>query len=240
MIGADQVNWSDPLHAVFLGAVGSLVASALFLLLLRAIHPRIEISPDIVWRLEADDAEGSERVYRVKLLNLSRLEAVNIKIEMARIKTGLSAKAAEHNWFMRRILRRSTVNASKDQRKPLDFRPQALDMLPKYRAGDEDVKYAFRIRTSEDLASIIENEHMHVRVRVYAEHPISRRASIFERTYSVKSQLRQGDFCVGRTFSIDEHVDVTDTQIPSAPPAAASPTDPLPQQENADTTNSNA
>jgi hypothetical protein len=79
-----------------------------------------------------------------------------------------------------------------------------------FRRNDLNIDYAFRITTTdcEAITEALRNKDMHIRLRVYAEHPWSARGKTFEVKFTHLSDTKFGDFVLGYDLTIEDEDDV--------------------------------
>jgi hypothetical protein len=177
-------------EALLIGAVASIVASFVFLFAAPLLfRPHLKVSPQIA---KMKNRKGNV-VYRVKIVNKRMLsKAVNVRIEMAALRRVVGA----HGGF-------------KDEKDRIVTRPQTIDIMPRYKITEQwrpakkrDAEYAYRFSTDEDLPTLLKPDTSSVRVRVYAEHPLTRAVRYFEVTYSQPTEVVTGDWDIGKSLEI--------------------------------------
>jgi hypothetical protein len=193
-------------EALLIGALASLIASIVFLALLRVLRPKLAIAKKAAW---TRDPDTQKRVYRVKICNKSRFEAVNVKIELYRIERSPASPTPRAWW--EKLFRAKDLHSELTHRHKIWAGPRELTVLEGYRIRDTTAHYAFRFKCDDDLmASVGGPNNSFVRVRVYAEHPISRRVRLFEQEFLNGNAFAEGSYLLGRSMEIEppgEHPD---------------------------------
>lgn len=164
-----------------IGVIGSLVASIIFLLIVRSFRPRLEISPQI-----AEWGPNGSRSQVIKIVNKGSRSIVDLRFELLLV----TLKSVPDG-----ILRSTkTVKLKK---------PEAF-ILYNFSKSDKDAKYARRISIYEDLNEIWNaDDQQFLLFRVYAHDEVSGLAKLFEMEYRTKrNSLLAGQFHSGNTFSI--------------------------------------
>jgi len=164
-----------------LGVLGSLVASMIFLLIVRSFRPRLEISPQI-----AEWGPQENRSQVIKIINKGPRSVVDLRFELLLV----TLKSVPDG------ILRSTKSVK--LKKPEAF------ILYKFSTNDRDAKFARRINIDEDLNEIWNaDDQQFLLFRVYAHDEVSGFAQLFEVEYRTKrNSLVEGQFHSGNTFSI--------------------------------------
>jgi len=200
------------LETASIGVGSALIASAVFLAAIRTfLVPRLDIANKMAHNLNTADIEA----YRFKIVNQSRwTEAVRFHCDLVTMKQiaadGNQIRGGRHYF----VGRRKTVEIPpfKYERETLDFRPKKMVSLKPLRRNDEKVEYAFRLTTTdcEKIDTALQDPSMHVRLRVYAEHPWSGRGRTFTKTYAVRASAICGDYVLGYEMTINHDQELED------------------------------
>jgi hypothetical protein len=200
------------LETVSIGVGSALIASVIFLAAIRTfLVPRIDISNQMAHNLNTADVEA----YRFKIVNQSRwTEAVRFHCDLVTMKQ-IAADGNQIKGGRRYLIgRRKTVEILpfKFERETLDFRPREMVSLKPLRRDDEKVEYAFRLTTTdcEKIEIALQDPSMHIRLRVYAEHPWSGRGRTFTKTYGVRASAICGDYVLGYEMTINHDQELED------------------------------
>jgi hypothetical protein len=193
LMAAEEVDLTQTL---VLGAVSSAIASVMILLVAPfVLRPRISISDEIA---KMTNRQG-EVVYRIKIVNRRMVKAVNLSIEVAKLKR---VGAINGGW--------------KDEKDRLVTRPAGMAILPRYKLWEQykkvekqDAEFAFRFSIPHDVVDGVQaietdlaDETTRIRVRVYAEHPLSRSVRYAEQVFSHPNCVKAGDFPIGKILKI--------------------------------------
>ena len=186
--------------SLLVGIGAGLVASMVFLVVMRTtLTPKIEVSEQMARNFNQSD----EEVYRIKLVNVRRSEAVKLHFELVTL-VPLSPASSHVNgrkkWFFFGKRKQIAVNPIKYERIPLKMRPETLVSVPGFKLKDPGVSYAYRVTTSDcaALRAALTHKSHSVRFRVYAEHPWSTRGKTFEKFFHSAHDAVPGDFPLGR------------------------------------------
>lgn len=200
------------LESVSIGVGSALIASAIFLAAIRTfLVPRLDISNQMAHNLNTADDEA----YRFKIVNQSRwTEAVRFHCDLVTMKQiaadGNQIKGGRRYFVGRR--NNIEIPPFKYERETLDFRPREMVSLKPLRRNDEKIEYAFRLTTTdcEKIETALHDSNMHVRLRVYAEHPWSGRGKTFTRNYSIRTSAVCGDYVLGYEMTINHDQELED------------------------------
>ncbi len=164
--------------AVVIGVLSSVVASAVWLAVLRGLRPNIEISPVIA----QDTSRPSS--FHIKIINRSRRAVVDVSFDVAIIRL---ARTRGGTVDMRRTVRVAG--------------PPPL-IIPARKRGSTDNMY--RLRVDADLRTALENDDRHsVRVRVFGRDSWSGVGSVAEQKYhDPGTEIAVGKYAKGPTFDV--------------------------------------
>ncbi len=171
--------------AVWTGAVGSLVASLIWLLGLRRLKPRLDLSPVVAE--ETRDLRGNERItYSIKMINRRKRAAVDLQFELVMIRP------------------RRTRGGFVDTRTLLRVYGRPPLILPRYENKAGEHHNAYRLRTGAELRVLLqEDPNASIRLRVMARDEVSGIGKVFEAKYNEPaSDIQRGKFARGQTFDI--------------------------------------
>lgn len=180
------MTWDATVVSIVTGVLSSLVASLVWLIGLRRVRPDIEIGPALAEELH-ETAEGPpERSYVIKFLNRGRRSVVDLQFELVLIRP------------------RRTQGGLVDMRNRLDVAGTPPLSIPSYSRGDKESHNAYRVRTYEDLRTLLEQEpNAFIRFRVFARDEWSAIGKVFEyRFHEPATDIRRGKFAKGQTFDI--------------------------------------
>lgn len=168
--------------AIIVGVASSFASSALFLMAMNRLKPRIEISPIISRYTD----ENGQSVYVVKILNKGPRDVININIVFHLVKEIIVSGG--------RVFRSER----------LELRTNNILSIPKFNKKDKDANYAFRIRCFENLeAKWNANQNSYLRIRLTAEDAISGSTIVQEQKYFLSSSsIQEGQFEWGNSFCI--------------------------------------
>jgi hypothetical protein len=166
--------------AFLLGVLGGVVSSLIWLLLLRVLRPRVEIAPTI--SLSANRL-GHE-ICRFKIVNRSRQAAVHLQIELDRVRIGAAVDGGQV-----------------DFRRSLPIKPAELMVLPRFSRRDRKATYAYRLTTREPIKELLNDGRYEVRLRIYAQHPMSGVGQTFSQVFKAGS-VHDGLFEHGRSMRV--------------------------------------
>lgn len=174
------------LATIWTGIASSFTASLVWLFALRAIRPKILISPMIAY----ENPPSGMRQYTVKLVNLSRNAAVDVRVELVAIQ----AQPTQGG----QVMNRTYLDLAEPN--PL------LIQGTRHRKSSPWNLSAYRIRTSAPLHELMGRGGENIRVRVHAKHGISGIGRTFERYFHhPESELISGRFVRGRVLEVVPH-----------------------------------
>ncbi|MDQ1247755.1 MAG: hypothetical protein QG597_2126 [Actinomycetota bacterium] len=162
------------------GALSSTIASLIWLLMLRRVRPRIEISPFI-----AEESINDSPQWRLKLINRSRRAAVDISIEIVLIRA------------------QSAANGSVNMTRAIPVGRLPL-MLPgkRWRSGSDDNCYRIRIHANPGNL-LTPDDGRYLRVRIMARDEVSGVGRLFEQRYAyLATSIVKGRFSKGQHFQV--------------------------------------
>ena len=164
-----------------LGAAGSLIASAVFLAVIRNYRPNLIISPEI-----AKISEPSRTEYTIKILNKGKRSVINLKFELLIVTN--------------KFVPDGTLSSTKKLKLEKDY---AFVLCP-YSKKDRDAKYARRIYMTENLDKLwADDDQSFIVFRVYGHDELSGFAKLFEKEFRKKKVvIKEGEFHFGDSFEI--------------------------------------
>lgn len=171
-------------YSIVTGVVGSFIASALFLLSLALLKPKLRVSDQLAKHVN----ENGNLVYTVKIINLSRTRAVDVEVE------GIHVTKKPHNHGA--LLKATELN----------FVRARLFKLWGHRKDDKDAKYAWRVSITDDLSALWGSDHhKSIQVLVKARHPWSGFTTwVIKTYYNDKVTIKEGEFEVGNSMEIKD------------------------------------
>lgn len=163
--------------SLLIGVIGSLLASLAWLLTLRRLHPKLELSDFIAF----DPANSS---WHIKIINRSRRAVVDIQFEAVRIRL------------------ESARGGSVKMRSPLRIGEPPM-VIPGFRKRTSEHDNCYRIRIFDDPATDMGDDR-HLRLRVFARDEVSGIGRVFERSYHYPpSDIKDGTFARGQDFRVN-------------------------------------
>jgi hypothetical protein len=164
--------------AIVIGVLSSVLASGVWLVVLRGLRPKIEISPVLV------EDPGPQPCFRIKVINKSRRAVVDIAFELV-IMRPERTKGGTVN--MRKVVRVAG--------------PPPLVLAGKGRGRDDNT---YRIRVDADLRGILEqDESRFVRLRVFGRDSLSGLGRVADREYhEPAAEIITGKYVKGPTFEV--------------------------------------
>jgi hypothetical protein len=164
--------------AIVLGVLSSVIASAVWLVLLRGLRPKLELSPVIV------EDPATSPCFRIKLINRSRRAVVDLGFELVVMRPERT-KGGTIN--MRKIV-------------PVAG-PPPLILLARKRGRDEGT---YRLRIDADLRGILEEDELRfVRIRVFGRDAVSGIGGVAEQQYhDPGAEIIRGKYVKGPTFDV--------------------------------------
>jgi len=168
----------ETVEAIVVGILSSVVASALWILILSRLTPKMTISPEI-----AEDPTSP--VFRIKVVNLSRRAAMDLRFD-AHLVTPIGAKGG-------------TIK----RRTPLECGNAPL-LLPRRDRSDTDYDNAYRLRIKDDIRQLLsDNPASFIRLQIFARHEVSGMGKMFERRYHhPSSEIVTGSYAHGKDLAV--------------------------------------
>lgn len=164
-----------------IGVLASVVASAIFWVLLFQLRPKIEISPEISRSRNSDGSIG----FRVKLINRSRRSAIDLQATV----------------FLDTLRKHRTGDVH--MLRPLPVKATPGFFFHGYDKKDTDARWARRLLITENLDTTwVDEQKSSILVRLFARDGRSGAVRQFEQTYRLKSVIKDGDFEWGDSFDI--------------------------------------
>lgn len=173
------------LDKVILSVFIGVIASGIFFVILSRFKPKLEISPNIS---KGKSTLDGRTIYRVKVLNKTKYPLIDIKAQLHIFKTYQSDGG--EIW----------------KSKSIELKRNDPIVIDKYDNKDQDVKYAYRFLTYENLDEIWNDDTIQfLKFRIICKNVESGFGYFFEKDYRVKKQtIINGDFAKGDTFNILE------------------------------------
>lgn len=163
-----------------IGVVSSVVASTIWLVTIRAVRPRVDISSVI-----AEEGEGEDRKWRIKIINRARRAALDIEFELVAVRPASAMNGAVNFTRSCRVGRAPIILPGVSQRR-----------------RDDDNCYRLRIHDNprEMLAG---DDGRFLRLRLFARDEVSGIGRVFESRYTYEAtQVVRGRFARGQVFDV--------------------------------------
>ena len=174
------------MHSILISILTSLVSSFIFLfLVLLILRPRISISPVICkGRLNQED---KNEYFFIKIVNHSLFSAFDVKCELIKVDTYNAENGKVH-----------TRNL------PINLVTGNIQHIPSFRPDfiRKGAPYAIRIRSEENLNSILNNDYKSIVIKVFLRHGLSGLAKVVTKEYTDISQIVNGRFKFGKSFEV--------------------------------------
>ena len=170
------------LQNLVIGAIGSLIASILFLLSLYQLRPKIAISPEI-----AKTSYDGKTVYAIKIINSGNRDVVDIRAELLMLeprvmdggigKNILQFSLAREQWFL-------------------------LHPISKSKDGNE-FNNTFEFITADNIHDDwAKHENSYLLFQVHAQDVLSWFSEVFSHEYYSWEDIIEGRFSVGSSMKI--------------------------------------
>lgn len=170
------------METILLGILSSIFASALWILALNRLRPKLVISQHI-----AQDPEMTPEspIFRIKVVNQSRHAAMDLRFQVD-LMTPLRVKGGHVN-----------------RRFPLRCGNPPL-MFPRYDRSNPEHDNAYRLRINSDIRQLLkENPNSSIRLQIFARHELSGMGKVFEqRYYHPSSEIIIGSFVRGQDLAL--------------------------------------
>lgn len=168
------------LTSVAIGTLSSVAASIIWLLALRRVKPRIDVSPSI-----AEDGRSGSRQWRVNIINRSSRAVVDLRVELVRVRS------------------QSARNGSVNMTRSIDVGRVPLTLAGRRRGSTED-NNCFRMRIYEDPGQLLSTDDgRYIRLRIFGRDEITGVGSLVETRYTYAADaIKQGRFSKGQSFDI--------------------------------------
>lgn len=178
-------------ESLVVGVAASLVASFVWVVLLRLLRPKVDIATLACF-------DPSDDKLKIKVINRSRRAIVHIHVEVA---TVMHVSAAGGLVGMRHVI-------------PL-FSPEPL-AIEGYRKGNDDQNaYRFAVKIErKDLQDLIASNSSNLRFSVYCEDELSGLGRLFQHAFHDASEIVCGSYAKGQDFNV---VLATGDLIPTGP-----------------------
>lgn len=160
----------------------SVIASFFFLFaVLLLFKPKVRISPFVC---KGTFTDGKE-YYFIKIINVSLFSAYDVCFELLEVDMYPSANGK--------------IN---DRLQPLSLVLNKVSHIPGYRPSwiRKKAPYAIRIRTAENLESILTNDYKLVKVKVSLRHGLTGLVKVHSKEYTECSEISTGKFGYGLKF----------------------------------------
>ena len=165
---------------LLIGALGSLIASGLFLLLMYRLRPKLDLSPKI-----ARTTYDGETVYALKVVNSGRRDAIEIQGELLMIEPQVVGGGVGRN-----ILQVPLVRERWFQLNP------AAEVGEKFGASFE-----FVVTTNLE-EEWMKHKNSYLLFRVHARDAMSGFSRVFSTAYYSQSDIIAGRFGAGATMAV--------------------------------------
>lgn len=173
---------------VLTGLASSVAASLLFLrLYVNRLRPKFVIANQIAW----ESTGNGGKIYRIKIINKSRFEAYDIKINFFKVTSTHSGGSSRNRSSPPQIFHFEEIKLSSNQ----------MDCLQKYDERDSDAFYALQVRCFESLESLWPSNGF-LRVTVSGCHSLSGLRGSVTHDYTPKSCLCEGTFYCGSDLNV--------------------------------------
>jgi hypothetical protein len=168
----------ETIEAIAVGILSSVVASALWILILSRLTPKMIISPEI-----AEDP--ATQVFRIKVVNLSRRAAVDLRVE-AHLVTSIGVRGG-------RVNRRMNLVCGNP---PL--------VLPRRTRTSKEYDNAYRLRIDSNVRELWSaSPDSFVRLQIFARHEVTGMGKMFEQRYHHPgAEIVTGSFVHGHDMSV--------------------------------------
>jgi hypothetical protein len=163
------MDWLDIFLSVWTGFLGSL----LVVLFLYTLRPRIEISKEI-----PEQASEFSVSYGFKMINKTPYPIFDVQVIIE-------------------LILKSVPGGQIVSTRRLDLPKDKFIIVQKFSKSDPEAKYAFRIRTTEQLREIWTAENQYLRVSVLARHAMSGVYGVFQQSYFTRGDIKVGSHQYG-------------------------------------------
>jgi len=167
--------------SILIGVLGSVIASCIFLLAVRALRPRLEISPTISkWKGENDIK------YVIKIINRGRRKIVDLRFELLL------------------VTKKVVPGGELSTTRALDLKKDRAFILPEFEKKSDRALFARRITILDDIDALWDKDtSQYLIFRAYAHDEVSGLARLFQSEYRTKrNTLIDGEFHFGDSFEI--------------------------------------
>ena len=168
--------------SVVLGILGSVIASCIFLMVLREFRPNIEIGDNISkWK----DIDGNT-IYNLKILNKGKRKAINLKFELLL------------------VTKKSVPKGEMSTTKSINLKKPSAFILREYEKDSTEAHYARRIGSLDNIEELwSDDQRQYIIFRVYAHDEVSGLAKLFEKEFRTRrDSIKEGEFHFGDSFEI--------------------------------------
>ncbi|MCF1182992.1 hypothetical protein L0E83_06000 [Marichromatium gracile] len=167
--------------ALISSVVTGLLAAIIFKLTMSKLRPKLIISD---W-ISMNQNETGEDVYFIKVVNIGRRSAINLKAEL-RIRT-------PHNVHGGTIMKTNKLSL---------YRSEMLE-LPKDSREDKNAENAFRFRTNDNIIDMLNsNSASYLMFQVLSYDSFSGYAKVYTKNYYNKEYIKKGRFDFGNSLEI--------------------------------------
>jgi len=174
--------------------MGGIITSILFLLILKALRPKIQISPKIAYEDITDENGNPKRNYTLKFYNKDRFfkcENVRIQLIVCRTFTAPGGKNLE--------VKQVKIKGSE----VWSMEPFWNTKKKKKKGNDQNAMFAKLVLVDEDLDALWKEDHVFLTLKVSAKNSFSGFSKIFSEDYNHKaSTVQKGVFRFGSSFDI--------------------------------------
>lgn len=166
---------------LFLGVLGSVIASVIFLLVLRNFRPKIEISEHIA-KWEKDGTSG----YSVKILNKGSRNIIDLRYEI----------------FL--VTKESIPGGELLTTRSLALKNYSGFILSKYERKSTEGSFARRIVILDDVDFLWDDDSsQYVIFRVFSHDEVSGLGKLYQREFRTKrNSIKDGQFHFGDSFEV--------------------------------------
>ncbi len=173
---------NEVLVSVGVGLVAGVVSSMASHLLLSLTKPRIKLSDKISKKVTQEGIE-----YRVKVVNLSRHYAKNVKVilELVTRQVGMGGQILKVE--------------------PIPLARPDVNFIEPYNKKDRDALYAVRFQISSPLENVWQDdENTFLLLTLYCESEFNGAGKVFSQEYAFRrNSIKEGDFRFGKSCEIE-------------------------------------
>lgn len=164
------MSWLDIFVSVFTGFIGSL----LVVLFLYSLRPRLEISHEV-----SEQVGESGRSYGFKLINKTPYPIFDVQI------------------IIELITPKSVPGGQIISTRKLKLTNGKFFVVAKFDKSDKVAKFAFRVRTYEDIRELWTADSQYLRISVVGRHALSGIYGVFQHSYFTRGDIKVGSHQYG-------------------------------------------